>query len=393
MTASASNLPLLTITRKLGMGQITGAEILFLIRRIRCEPGASGWTGLTSLYGQNEDELRNLENIVLRRLSFDGVTQVEAWLDGWAGEDYINRLSSTERTNLKTLVEDALWLHILALRHKQARPAVHPLLAGNERDQLLALEKAHLPQKTLRVPPKKTDSKPKPAKGKKAKARTQTTPKPVKAQRAANDLQVGNEVFLACPIVILNDATQQERFFENLVRLHLWLNEALRTVGEMRQMTATLWRPMIQADFQRTLDLFFTLGVIGRTNGSQTSVTVSPTLSSKLTIAQVRLACAESFVKRIDGNHALLAAVDHLSYAPLERIKVAAFGDEVVLDLEFRLRVFAALGMVQAEKKQAWSISQAGRDLVASMPSVQLTVANVTEALPTSPDTDWLDVL
>jgi len=218
---------------------------------------------------------------------------------------------------------------------------------------------------------------------------------PLQACHSAASIHVSDEQMLAtCPTVIVSDYKHPHEFLELLGTLHTWLHETVRTPAALRQWLEQQWRPMLQYDFQHALDLLYALGIIANMDIAQLPSQVQPTQPVNQPLPQFRCACAEKFARRVSGNHALLAAIDHLNHSPLNQITRTAFGGANVPDLKTRLTIFEALGVIQREKKQHWSVTQAGRLIVASLQPIMLFVADMTEPAPkTVSSDDWLNVL
>lgn len=397
MDVSGNNTPLLTVIRKLGMGQITGGEILFLFRRLQCPADSEGWSNLSKTYELDESSLRDLERVVLQRLSFDGLMQVESWLDGWAGDDYINRLTHSERINLRLLVDEAISLHSRSSDRKLARPAPAPSLAGDEKEQLAMLQVLPQSRRSLGIQLEKAGQSDRQANRQVHTLPTQTlnqTPPSHLPKVKVAPMTENDPVLLSCPFVIVNHTTQPEQFLEELYKLYGWLEGSVCTVSALRHFMADQGYRLNYNNIHKALELLYALGIIAPMTSCLPLDSIQPTLSANLNVSQFRLACAEKFTQRIQGNAVLLATIDHLDCAPFDRIKRVAFGNVRIADASLRLIVWEAFGIVQRQKKDSWKITQAGRALVAALPSIHLVTANEAELAPklTNND-DWLDVL
>lgn len=388
---------LFKIIRKLGMGQLTGGEVLFLVRRLQCPAHPAAWSNLGKTYGLDESSLRDLQRVVLRRLSFEGLTQVESWLDGWAGDDYINQLTHTERVNLRLLVDEAISLQTPSSDYKQARPAPAPLLAGDEKEQLAILQELPRSHPSLGFRPEKVGQSSRRANGQVHSLPPQSAGRIPLSQppnaKAVSTIE-NDPVLLSCPFVIVNHMTQPERFLEELYKLYGWLSGSSYTVNALYHFMANQGYRLNYNNIQKALDFLYALGIIAPMTSSLPHDSIQLTLSANQNVSQFRRACAEKFTQRIKGNAVLLAAIDYLDCAPFDQIKRVAFGNVPIADAISRMMVWEAFGIVQRQKKDSWKITQAGRALVASLPPVQLITANELEPAPrlTNND-DWLDVL
>jgi len=384
MIVSQESHSIATLLQVLAGEQLTSAELLFLTRRLSYDYSATAWVMLSAFYGHNEKILRDIERRVLMRMSFEGLKQVRALLSDLTDSHPASSLTASEQSNLNALVEYALLLQTIAQSRHEKHPDPASLLADTTRRRT---------SKSKTARPAESPLAPAPALPTEPSARSsQVIPPSVANKKQPSTRHQPDGTLSDCPSVIMTSLKQPETFLEGLVQLNDWLTESPRSVGEVRYFMWQKWRSSY-ADLQSALDLLYALGVIAPSNADPVEAIVRPTLAANLSIRQFRRACADAFAHRVEGNTRLLSALDQLNEMSPNRIQRVAFGDVPVFDLITRLTLWEALGVVQHQKKDQWTITQGGRDLVMTLPSLGLMIADEQGPVPLETDDDWLNVL
>jgi hypothetical protein len=366
-----SDTPLRPILHKLGFSQLTDDDIQFIIRRLRCDVTPEARANLIAECMMDEASFREREQRVMLQLSFDGLMQVESWLDGWAGDDYIKRLTLTERRNLRWLVDEALALHTPDAAPKQTLPM--PLFRDSHEKALTASRPAG------EIAPTKL-------------RRTFEAPFAGTRSKESSTPETG-PILQNCPVVMVSRHTQPDQLLVSLFDLYNWLSGAHSTLSNLHQFMSEKGHLRGYSQLQQALDFLYVVGIIAPMTARQMDALVPITLTANLTVSQFRRACAEKFTQRIQGNREVLAAIDQLNDVSLNRIKQIVFTVTQLSDLPVRLIVWEAFGLIEQQKKKNWQITQAGRTLVATLPPVHFVLAQGPDQVSAALNHDWLDIL
>ncbi|MCU0496197.1 MAG: hypothetical protein MUF87_02460 [Anaerolineae bacterium] len=379
------------IIHKLSMGRITDEETTFIYHYLKSRHNINGWTQLGDLYGLDELKLQNTEKIILRRLSLNGLMEIKSWLNGWwAGEDYITKLSSSERTCLKKLVDKGIWLHTQASSHHETRPAPPTWLVKSEQaPSVISKPSANLIPTSIIPPLSEQHTNPLP----KVDRQLPRKADHLNSKQEDHTLTQSEPILAKCPSVIIREMKQPEQFLEALLKLHFWLHEAPRIVAHLEQFVAQQWHLMNPVDFQKALDLLYGVGLLKPLKATQHYLPVVSMLTADLNVAQFRRTCAEKFTHRIQGNHVLLGAMDYFDQVSLDRLHGILAQHQAMPDLLVRLTLWESFGIIQQQRKTSWKITQAGRTLAATLPRFAPPEITQPELIELPSEEDWLDVL
>ncbi len=390
---------------------LTVYELRFLLRRIGLNDQPMSLVEMAQRYQKSYDTLRLAEQKLLLKIPRARLERTKGMLTRTLPSDELDSFTQAQRDALYTLVERGLLVHDLHSENSMfSAPPVPSLDKSLPAKQRKARPESRLTRLTgvLMQAQRPMHYR---ALFERARIRSDKTFTPELAYQVlyqdSRFRMIGSGVFAIaawtardvhdqlkwCPAPLLPADARADTFFETILLLREWLSEAPRTVDALLDFARVRFRMQI-AYPQDALDVWYAAGLIMPADTTRLRASVRLMLPQDVTIHEARRMCVEAFTMRVAANDRLLAALDQLEGAAMERLQRAVYGSDDPFDLPNRMTIFEALGIVQQVEKNRWQLTGSGRAWAASQPPLVISLEEPALNLDDTQDAlDWLDVL